>query len=169
MNYLVIFGAGAIPLIVGTLWYSNKIGFGHAWLKQSGLTVEDTERDFNPLKIFGLTYLFGVFLAVAMMPMTIHQMGLTSMLMDMPALKDTTSETSKALAYLMENHGQNYRSFKHGAFHGLLSSIFLVLPVIGITALFERRSFKYIFIHLGYFAITFALIGGVVCQFLKLG
>ena len=169
MNYLVIFGSGVIPLLVGMLWYSNKIGFGHAWLKQSGLTVEDTERDFNPLKIFGLTYLFGVFLAVAMMPMTIHQMGLTSMLMDMPALKDTTSETSKSLAYLMENHGQNYRSFKHGAFHGLLSSIFLVLPVIGITALFERRSFKYIFIHLGYFAITLMLIGGVVCQFLKLG
>ena len=169
MNYLLIFGSGAIPLLVGTLWYSNKFGFGHAWLKQSGLTVEDTERDFNPLKIFGLTYLFGVFLAVAMMPMTIHQMGLSSMLADMPALKDTTSETSKSLAYLMENHGQNYRSFKHGAFHGLLSSIFLVLPIIGITALFERRSFKYIFIHLGYFAITFALIGGVVCQFLKLG
>ena len=169
MNYLVIFGSGAIPLLVGTLWYSNKFGFGKAWMAEIGTTEEALERDFNPLKMFGLTYLFGVLLAGAMMPMTIHQMGLTSMLMDMPALKDTTSETSKALAYLMETHGQNYRSFKHGAFHGLLSSIFLVLPIIGITALFERRSWKYIFIHLGYFAITFALIGGVVCQFLKLG
>ena len=169
MNYLVIFGAGAIPLIVGTLWYSNKIGFGHAWLKQSGLTVEDTERNFNPLKIFGLTYLFGCMIAGALLQMTIHQTGLTSMLMGVSGVEDKTTEVGKAVDFLMTNYGQNFRTFKHGALHGTIYAVFLVLPVIGITALFERRSFKYIFIHLGYFAITFALIGGVVCQFMKLG
>ena len=169
MNYLVIFGAGAIPLIVGTLWYSNKFGFGHAWLKQSGLTVEDTERNFNPLKIFGLTYLFGCMIAGALLQMTIHQTGLTSMLMGVSGVEDKTTEVGKAVDFLMTNYGQNFRTFKHGALHGTIYAVFLVLPVIGITALFERRSFKYIFLHFGFFAITLALMGGVVCQFMKLG
>jgi hypothetical protein len=43
-----------------------------------------------------------------------------------------------------------------------------VLPLIGINSLFERKSFKYIFIHTGYWIISLALMGGVLCQFLPL-
>lgn len=34
-----------------------------------------------------------------------------------------------------------------------------------INALFERRGFKYIAIHTGYWLITLAIIGGLMCQF----
>jgi hypothetical protein len=168
MNPIVILGTGLVPLIVGFLWYNNSFGFGKAWMAEIGTNEEELQRNFSPLKVFGLAYVFGVFLATALMPMTIHQMGLTSMVMDVEGLKDTNSEVSKAFAYLMENYGQNFRTFKHGAFHGIIYSIFLVLPIIGINALFERRSWKYIFIHLGFWVITLALMGGLICQFLDL-
>ena len=56
-----------------------------------------------------------------------------------------------------------HRSFSHGAFHGVLDSIFFVLPVLGINALLERKGAKYIFINLGYWAVTLALMGGLIC------
>jgi Protein of unknown function (DUF1761) len=168
MNYLVIFGTAAIPLLVGIIWYNNAFGFGKAWMTEIGKTEEELNRDFNPLKVFGFAYLFGLFLTIAFMPMTIHQMGFMSMLADQPSLKDPNSDLSKTVAGLMTTYGQEFRTFKHGALHGFMSSVFLALPVIAVSALFERRTWKYIFIHVGYWAITFAIMGGIVCQFLDI-
>jgi hypothetical protein len=168
MNYLVIFGTALVPLIVGFIWYNNAFGFGKAWMAATGLKEEDLQRDFSPVKVYGSAYLLGIFLAVAMMPMTIHQMGLTSMLADQASLNDPNSELSKTLASLLATYGNEFRTFKHGAFHGLINAIFLALPIIATSALFERRSWKYIFIHLGYWMITMAIMGGLICQFLDL-
>jgi hypothetical protein len=66
--------------------------------------------------------------------------------------------------FMFDKYGHNFRTFKHGAFHGILSAVFFALPVLGIQAMFERRSGKYIFIHLGYWVITFVLMGGIICQ-----
>ena len=65
----------------------------------------------------------------------------------------------------MDTYGGNFRTFKHGAFHGTLYSVFLVLPLIGINALFERKSWSYVWIHVGYWALTLALMGGVISAF----
>jgi Protein of unknown function (DUF1761) len=167
-NAILIFATGLIPMLVGFVWYNNSFGFGKAWMAETGMTQEEMDSNFSPLKVFGFTYLFGVFLAVAMMPMTIHQMGLTSMLAETPGASDATTEIGRTMKSLLDTYGSNFRTFKHGAFHGILSSIFLALPVVGISALFERRSWKYIFIHVGYWVITFALVGGTICQFLDI-
>lgn len=168
MNIVVIFATGLIPLITGFLYYNNAFGFGKIWMAENGFTEEELQRDFKPLKVFGLAYVFGVLIATSLMPMTIHQMGLSSMLMGVEGVKDQTTEVGKAFAYLMENFGQNFRTFKHGALHGVIFSIFLALPMIGINALFERKSFRYIFLHTGYWIVTLALMGGVICQFIEL-
>ncbi len=167
-NVILIFATGLVPLIVGFIWYNNSFGFGKAWMAEIGMTEEELQRSFKPVKVFGSVYLFGVFIAAAMMPMTIHQMGLTSMLADDPGLQDPNSEISKTLTALLTTYSSNFRSFGHGALHGIIYSVFLALPLVGITALFERRSWKYIFIHVGYWIITFALVGGIICQFLNL-
>ena len=44
-----------------------------------------------------------------------------------------------------------------------LAALFVALPIIGINALFERKSAKYVALHLGYWAISLALMGGVIC------
>ncbi|MEL6988082.1 MAG: DUF1761 domain-containing protein [Bacteroidota bacterium] len=38
--------------------------------------------------------------------------------------------------------------------------------MIGCISLFERRGWKYVLIHAGYWLLTLTLIGGVVCQFM---
>jgi hypothetical protein len=39
------------------------------------------------------------------------------------------------------------------------------MPTLGILSLFERKSFKYVAIHVGYYLITLGLMGGLVCAY----
>jgi Protein of unknown function (DUF1761) len=162
MNILVIFLAAAIPLIVGFVWYNSALGFGKAWMQEIGMNEEALQKNFNPIKTFGFTYFFGLLLAGALLPMVIHQMGLTSMLMGVPGVEDPTTEVGKCLNFLNDNYGHNFRTFKHGAFHGTMFGLFLSLAIVGVSGLFERRTWRYIFIHVGYWVVTMALMGGVL-------
>jgi Protein of unknown function (DUF1761) len=167
MDAVIVFLTALTPLLIGFIWYNTKV-FGAAWMKENNLNEEELKKG-NMIKILGLTYLLGLFISVCMMLLTIHQVHLGSIVAGDPDLKDPNSALSKLMTGFMEKYGNNYRTFKHGFFHGFMTSIFLVLPVIGINALFERRSFKYVMIHLGYWAITMGIMGGIICQFIKIG
>jgi Protein of unknown function (DUF1761) len=162
-NLIVVIASALIPLIVGFIWY-NKNVMGTIWMAESGYNP-DTAKTPNMVALLGLSLLFSILLAGSLMPIVIHQMGFSSMLMDEPALKDPNSELSKTVADLMAKYGTNYRTFKHGALHGFLMSIFFVLPVIGTNALYEQKSAKYVGVHVGYWAICLTLMGGVICAF----
>jgi hypothetical protein len=162
-NLYVVIASALIPLIVGFIWY-NKSVMGNIWMAESGYNP-DTAKKPNMVAVMGLSLLFSIMLAGTLLPTVIHQMGLVSMLMDEPALKDPNSELSKTFADLMAKYGTNYRTFKHGALHGFLTSIFLVLPIIGTNALYEQKSAKYVGVHVGYWAICLTLMGGVICAF----
>ena len=58
-----------------------------------------------------------------------------------------------------------FRTFKHGALHGTMAGIFIALPILGTNALFERKGWKYILINTGYWTVTLAIMGGIICQF----
>ncbi len=164
LNFYVILATGVLPLIVGALWYS-PIGFANVWMQENGFSAQDLEGS-NMLKIFGLTLLFGIFLSVGIMPYVIHQMHLGSMLQNNEALlKDPNSPLSVTVKNLLSQYGQDFRTFRHGALHGVIGSLFIVLPVLSINALFERRSRRYVLIHLGYWTITLGLMGGIICAF----
>lgn len=167
MNFAVVFLTALIPLVVGFIWYSPKV-FGTAWMKSTGLSEEQLKSG-NMIKILSLTYLLSVFIATILMAVTIHQTHVFSILANEADMKDPNSDLSKYLADFMAKYGNNFRTFKHGAFHGTLMAIMLALPVVGINALFERRSFKYVAIHAGYWIVCLALMGGCICQFVKLG
>jgi hypothetical protein len=162
-NFLVVVLSGLIPLLVGFVWYS-KNGVGNVWMKESGYDPA-TAKPTNMIALFGISLLFSVMLAGGLLPAVIHQMGLNSMLMGEPALADPNSELSQTFASLMSKYGTNFRTFKHGAFHGFLTAIFIVLPVIGTSALYEQKTWKYIAVHVGYWAICMALMGGVISAF----
>jgi hypothetical protein len=154
-----------IPLVIGFIWYNPKV-FGTAWMKECGYTEEYLKENFNPIKIFGLCLLFSVLIAFMFQIVVIHQSAFSSLLADPSRLTPELKQTLEAAA---EGSKGLYRSFGHGAFHAILFCIFIVLPIIGINGLFERRSAKYIFIHLGYWMLTLALMGGVICQWGGLG
>ena len=111
--------------------------------------------------IFGLCYLFACMLAFALAPVVIHQFGVGSVFQG-----DESPESAAYLKNFFDTYGGRFRTFKHGALHGTIMALFVALPLLGTNALFERRGFKYIAIHTGYWIVTLALMGGVICQFL---
>jgi Protein of unknown function (DUF1761) len=150
---------GIIPLITGFLWY-NKATFGNSWMKANGF-IEETMKSGNILVLYGIAYVFGCMLSLGLMPAVIHQMGFDSVFQG-----DATPEAATYMKNFFETYGTRFRTFKHGAFHGVLTAIFVALPILGTIALFERRGAKYIAIHVGYWAITMALMGGIICAYL---
>ncbi len=93
-------------------------------------------------------------------------MGIFSTLATDPiALENPNSEVGALLANLTAKYGHNFRTFKHGALHGALSGLLFATPVLAINSLFEKKTFQYVAIHAGYWIVTLALIGGVICAF----
>ena len=163
MNFYIFFIAAVIPLAVGAVWYNPKV-LGNAWMKSTGLTEEQL-RDANMLKIFGLTYVLSLLIALSLFSVVVHQSAIDSIFLNEPGFGEAGSTLDVYYQDFMAKYGRNFRTFKHGAFHGALIALMFAMPVIGINALFERKSFKYVAIHAGYWVISLALMGGLVCQF----
>jgi hypothetical protein len=161
LNFTAILISTFIPLTLGFIWYHPKT-FGNAWMKEAEVSEEKLKSRSMAL-IFGLTLLLSFFLSFAMQYMVIHQMHMYSIFANDATMNDPNSEIGMMLKNFMEKYGNNFRTFKHGLFHGIISAITLALPIIGINALFERKSFKYVAIHIGYWAITLGLMGGIIC------
>lgn len=162
-NFIVLLLAALIPLITGFIWYNSKT-FGNAWMKAADMTPEKA-KGANMALVFGLTYLFSFLLSFALSPIVIHQYSIFSTVMGDPDLNDATSQLSTWLKEFYDKYGKNYRTFKHGALHGTMSGIFFALPILAVNAMFERKSAKYIAINAGYWTVTLALMGGVICAF----
>ncbi len=161
-HFYIPFLAALIPLVIGFIWYNPKV-FGAAWMKSADMT-EEKMKGANMALVFGLTYLFSLFAAFGLMSLTIHQLSVFSILANEPGMQDPNSEIMVYFNSFMAKYGNNFRTFKHGALHGVIASILLVLPVIGVNALFERRGFKYIAINVGFWMVCFALMGGLICS-----
>lgn len=157
-----------IPLFVGAIYYNERI-VGGAWMRATGLEAERL-RQGNFAIIFGMTYLFSILVAVFLSSMVIHQMALGSLLMEVHGWGESGSPVMQQLTELDEQTRlmSLHRTFGHGALHGALTAIVFVGSVLAINALFERRRWNYVLIHVGYWTITLALMGGVLCQYLTL-
>ncbi len=162
MKILVIFLTALIPLLVGFIWYNAKI-FGTAWMKAADMTEEKT-KNVNMGKIFGITFIFSLMLAFIMQVLVVHQVHVTSLFFKQP-IDDPSTEAGALYKSIMDLLGNSYRTFKHGSLHGTIAGFFIALPLIGINALFERKGFNYIAINAGYWIVSFALMGGVICAF----
>ncbi len=154
-----LIGAALIPLLIGSLWYS-KLVFGNSWMRANRFHPEDMKRGRAALLVV-LALVFSFMLSAALSSVVIHQAHLHSIV----AGRYETPEAKAWLESSMAKYGANYRTFKHGAFHGVIAAVFMALPIFGIIALLERRSWKYVLIHLGFWVLSLALMGGVLCQF----
>jgi len=112
--------------------YYHKNVFGNAWKNSLGLTDDDLRKG-NMVIIFGVS-LFMSFLI------------------------------SMFLLVYIDGPGQEgqYDTFKHGAAHGVLLSLFVAMPVLVTNGLFERKNFKNLAINTLYWVITMALMGGTI-------
>lgn len=155
INPLAIIVAAVSALLIGFIWYSPKV-FGNAWMQAAGLT-EAQIKGGNMAKILALALMFACMLSILMPALVIHQLG---------ALSLTGGDAAQALPsyqIFINDYGEVFRTFKHGALHGLLAGLFIALPILGTTALFERKGTKYILIHSGYWIVTLTVMGAIIC------
>ena len=156
INPIAIPIAAVAALFIGALWYNPKFGFGMAWMRASGMT-EERMKSGNIAIIFGFALLFAAMLSVLLMNFTNHQWGAFGMVGGDPAVAKPSFEA------FMADYGNAFRTFKHGALHGTMFGVLGALPIIGTIALFERKSAKYIFINSGYWIVTLAVMGSILC------
>ncbi|MGB0981619.1 MAG: DUF1761 domain-containing protein [Winogradskyella sp.] len=156
-NFPAIMVAAAVPIILGFLWYNPKV-FGIAWMRASGMT-EEKMKSANMIAIFGVSFLLSILLSVFTHVLTVHQFGAVQMIGGDPTLEGILPSYHA----FMDDYGSAFRTYKHGALHGFLSGIFLVLPIIGINGLFERQSWKHILINAGYWTLTLTIMCAIIC------
>ncbi len=161
INWPVVLASGLIPLLVGFLWYHPNV-FGSTWMREIGIQKGE---GINMPKIMGISLVVSILATVGLLPTVIHQMSVFSSLASDPSISDPNSELGSYFANYMAKYGRNFRTFGHGALHGVMTAMFIALPVVTTSALYERRSFRYIAITVGYWMLCFALMGGVICAF----
>ncbi len=162
-KFWLVFVTALIPLIVGFIYYNNATA-GKAWMRESGMTLEKAQSG-NMLMIFGFTYILGIFLSFMMSGMVIHQMGIFSTFMGSD-FETAGTENYQLYHTVMDKFGAVHRGWGHGLLHGIMAALFVAWPILAINAMFERRGWKYTAIHLGYWVITLALIGGILCAYM---
>lgn len=161
MNWLAIIVAALVPTLVGFVWY-GPMAFQNIWMKAAKVTEEDMTHS-NMGVIFGVALVLSLMLSLAMLPIVIHQIHVGSVFAGMAGADDPNSELGAYIADFMSKYGNNFRTFKHGAFHGLITGIFVVLPIMGTNALFERKGWRYIMLNVGYWTVTLTIMGAILC------
>ncbi|MDX1672487.1 MAG: DUF1761 domain-containing protein [Balneolaceae bacterium] len=106
--------------------------FGKAWMDTTTLTEEELKQA-NMGKIFGLAFVFELIMAFNL------------------AMFLTGSPEAQAQA-----------SAGMGAFYGFLTGFGWIFFALAVNSLFERRSWKYIFINGGYWAVSFTVMGAII-------
>jgi hypothetical protein len=161
VNFLAIILSALIPLLIRFIWFNPKV-FGKAWMRASDLTDEKAN-SANMMLIIGFSLFFNFLIAFVLATIVVHQTGVLALFAGEPDLDNPNSPAAQELANLMKVHGDKFRSFGHGALHGTITGLFFVMPIISTNALCERRGFNYIAIYSGYWIVSLALMGGLIC------
>lgn len=163
VNFNAILVSSLIPLAVGLIWYS-PIMFGFAYKNALG----DASRFINkkPIALMIASVLLGFLIAFNLSSITIHQMGVGSSVLNEPGFQQGQGEAFELVKLFMEKYGNNFRSFGHGALHGAISAITYIMPILGLIALRDGKSFKYFLIHAGYWLLCLVIMGGIICAWL---
>ena len=161
-NFLVIFLASLVPMIIGFIYYHPSV-MGKMWMDVNGFKEEDMKQG-NMSVIFIASFILSFLLAFSIQFIVIHQYHLGSILMNHPEFQNPSTDLGKWFAEFMTTYGREFRTFKHGALHGFMTGLFMIFPTIGTTALYERRSFKYVMITSGFWIVCFTIMGGIICM-----
>jgi hypothetical protein len=155
INFIALLLSALSTLVVGFIWYHPKV-FGTIWMNEAGIT-EEQMKGSNMILIFGMSILYAFLISFILQFLVIHQSGAMGMIGGDP------TKALPSFQAFMADYGTAFRTFKHGALHGFMTGLFFALPVIGVGALYERRSWKYILIAGGYWVITCMIMGGIIC------
>jgi hypothetical protein len=154
-NFLALLVAAFSTLVVGFIWYNPKV-FGTIWMKESGIS-EDKMKGGNMAVTLLISFVYAFLIAIMLRFLAIHQTGALSM------VGGDASIAKPSYTAFMADYGTAFRTFKHGALHGFIAGLFFALPIIGTSALYERRSFKYTLVTGGFWVVCCMIMGGIIC------
>ena len=158
-NWLLLSLTSLIPIIVAYVWFNpnvyNRIFKGG---DPSPFFFRWTPSSSSMLFVFGFMY------SIALSYQVIHQLHFQSLLMNEVGFLKGEGNAYKDLIYIFELYGKNFRSFKHGAFHGLLNSIFIVLPILVYGKYTSASSWRSVIFQWMFWMICGVLMGGVICE-----
>ena len=158
-NFLVLAASSLIPFLIAFVWFHPKVFGGTTWATVAGLTKAQSDQPVKPFKLI-LSILLNFFLAFGIYNLAVHQSGVFGMV----GANAELLKTGTAAAFLAE-YGNNHLNFGHGMIHGGIQTILcFVLPILGYAAIFERKSSKYLFINLGFWILSLAIMGGVIAK-----
>lgn len=129
INWLAVIAASLVGFAIGFIWYGPL--FGKQWMALVGMTEEDAQNE-NMAKIFGFTFIFQFIMAFCL-AMFFYGSG------DTEAMQMITAGT--------------------GTFYGFLTGFGWVATALAVNALYEQKSWKYIFINGGFWIVVFTLMG----------
>jgi len=155
INFLAVLVAAIVPLILGFIWYNPKV-LGIIWVREAEMTEAKMKRGNVPV-IFIVSLMLSFLLAFFVQTLTIHQFGALGMVGGDSSIAEPSFEA------FMADYGNAFRTYKHGALHGLLAGLFMFTPIIAINAMFERKSWKYILINGLFWTVALTIMGAIVC------
>lgn len=138
INYLAVIVAALVPMVMGAIYYGPL--FGKAWMNSLGYTEEDLKG--NEAVTYGLALLMAFIVAMGL-KMTIELVH-----------KDVNSAGELIFG--------SFHTFQHGALHGAMIGLTLVVPIIVSLSLFQKNSAKNIMLNALYWIITLAIMGGIL-------
>jgi hypothetical protein len=131
-------------------------------MKVNGVDPNDPnmKKGHKPV-VYIVTFIMSLLFAFFLQAMVIHQFHVYSLFFKQP-VTDPTTPAGALFKQIMDMFGTSYRTFKHGAFHGFLSGLFVITPVLTIQYLFEGKGFKHIAINSGYWILSMLIMGGIL-------
>ncbi len=155
---LIFVGTTLIPIIVGWLWYNPK---------SIGRFLElNNPYDSLNLKYIIVLLFFAFLYSVALHFQVIHQLHFQSLFDNEIGFKNQEGVAYNNYNFIMDAYGNKFRTFGHGAFHGFLNSIFIVLPILFISFIGEKKTWKFYLVHWGFWSVCNIVMGGIICQYL---
>lgn len=141
INFPALLVATIIPLVMGFIYYHPSV-LGNTWMAANGFVKTSLT---PPKPVMYLLALFCSFLlAFFLWGWTTGAGGVDPF--------QTTDPVD----------GHSYVTFKHGAFHGIVFSLLVILPIFITMKIFEMRSWKWAFVNGGYWGITIILMCGIL-------
>jgi len=139
VNWIPMIVGAFIPLVVGAIYYGPLLG--KSWMDSLGFTEEDLKGG-NMAITYGVAFVFAFLLSMA--------------------LNFTIEGLHKGINDAGEIIFNSDHNFKHGAFHGFFMGLMIAIPVLVTNSLFQRNNWKNILINVGYWLLTFTLMGGLL-------
>ena len=151
---LVTLSAALVPVVVAAIWY-NPYLLGRLWGSEIGLAKERVTA-LKILIIAVFTFIAGYNMVGLIGSIVIHQHGIYSMLANEPDVHKQGTELYNTVQGLMDKYGNNFRTFKHGSYHGYNAGIYFVLPLLLIIGVVETKRVSWILVHAAYATICLA-------------